>query len=176
MMNREIYLSELATQLQCRGVDEQRIGEIIAEVESHLNDSGESPEDAFGPAEKYAEKMAVFSENTQSPAFENQWHLRTFKATAFDEMGILTWAGQEGWELLDVGPYALNCRRPISLHKGFHWQYKRRTGTDHKNISAEMKANNWEPCGRWIVFHYFKRKVANLELSEIRKDYNFGQK
>jgi len=164
-MTRENYLSELVSQLHCRGVDETRIGEIAAEVENHLDECGETPEEAFGPAKKYAEEMAVFAEQDNTPASKDQYHHRTFRATAFDEMDILWWAGQEGWELLDVGPYALFCRRPLSLDKAFHWEFKRRTGTNRSKIVEKMITKNWEPCGHWVVFHYFKRKVETLNYS-----------
>ena len=32
----------------------ERIGEIVAEVESHVADTGEDPREAFGPAREYA--------------------------------------------------------------------------------------------------------------------------
>jgi len=158
-MNREVFLSELSAQLQCRGVDKDRIGEIVAEVETHLDDSGESPVDAFGPAVRYAEEMAVFAESNTNQRQEEKWHHRTFRATALDEMQILKWAGKDGWELLDVGAYALFCRRPADMSQSPCWEYKRRTGTNHRKILEEMTDEQWTPCGNWVVFHYFKRKV-----------------
>ena len=29
-------------------------------------------------------------------------------------------------------------------------------------IAEEMASGEWEPCGNWIVFHYFKRKVGTV--------------
>lgn len=166
-MTTENYLGELASQLHIRGLQDDRIREIIAEVENHLHESGEAPEDAFGPAIKYAEEMTSFTENqTNNPAPEKQWHKRTFRATAFDEMEILKWAGQEGWELEDVGALALFCRRPSVIEQAFIWEYIRRTGTHANAIREEMAEGNWEPCGSWIVFHYFKRKVGTLSHSK----------
>ena len=162
-MKKENYLSDLFSQLHCRGVDESRSAEIISEVEAHLEESGENPEEAFGSAKEYAEKMAVFTEKSTSTLAADEYHQRTFRATAFDEVDILFWAGQEGWELVDVGPYALFCRRPIISENAFHWEYMRRTGANGSKILREMTAKKWEPCGRWIVFHYFKRKVETLD-------------
>jgi hypothetical protein len=162
-MTMENYLSELASQLHLRGLDDSSIREIIAEVENHLHESGETPEGAFGTAMKYAEEMTAFRENqTNSPPPDQQWHERTFRATAFDEMETLKWAGLEGWELVDVGPLALFCRRPAEREQAFGWEYIRRTGTHPHAIRKEMAEGNWEPCGCWIVFHYFKRKVGPL--------------
>ncbi|MDX2472304.1 MAG: hypothetical protein QNL91_01215 [Candidatus Krumholzibacteria bacterium] len=165
-MNTENYLSELFSQLHCRGLDESRIADIISEVESHLEESAEKPEEAFGPAKEYAEKMAVFAEKSTTAMTADDYRHRTFRATAFDEMEILRWAGLEGWELVDVGPYALFCRRPLITGQTFHWEYIRRTGANRSKISREMAAENWETCGRWIVFHYFKRKVETLDQSQ----------
>ena len=169
-MNRETYLGELTAHLQCRGVSEKRIAEIIAEVENHLHESGEQSKEAFGPAAAYAEKMAAFTENNPPEDEDTQWHNRTFKATAFDEMETLGWAGKEGWELVDVGPLALFCKRPVVLNQGFHWEYVRRTGTHRRSIVEEMITSKWEPCGQWIVFHYFKRKVGPLNTVNHQKE------
>ncbi|MBU8869757.1 MAG: hypothetical protein KOO60_02670 [Gemmatimonadales bacterium] len=172
-MNMESYLGELTAQLQRLGVSEGRIGEIIAEVESHLTESGEMPVEAFGPAAEYAEEMAALAEknsehtddsanpaNNPNPADLStiRYHHRTFRATAIDEMGILKYAGKDGWELVDVGALALFCRRPVDLSLAHRWEYKRRTGTHNRIIKEEMAAAQWEPCGNWIVFHYFKRE------------------
>ncbi len=159
-MIQETYLSNLTAELHCRGVDEDRILEIVTEVENHLQDSDEQPEEAFGPATKYAETMAALSETDTYVTDDQQWVHRTFRATAFDEMGILESAGQEGWELVDVGAYALFCRRPKDQRQACRWEYKRRTGTHHIIFKQEMLAEKWEPCGNWIVLHYFKRKIS----------------
>jgi len=162
-MKLETYLGNLAEQLHLRGVAPERITEIISEVESHLVDSDENPLDAFGSAAVYAENMAASAEKEPKDQESPQWHHRTFRATAFDEMEILEWAGQEGWELVDVGALALFCRRPVGLDKANKWEYKRRVGTHHRIIREEMEDNLWEPCGNWIVFHYFKRMIKPLK-------------
>ncbi len=69
-MKNEKYLSELTTELHCRGVDECRIQEIVAEVETHLQESDEQPLDAFGTAAQYAEEMAAFSETNSDTVSE----------------------------------------------------------------------------------------------------------
>ena len=138
-MDNETYLSELTAQLQLRGVGDQRIGDIVAEVENHLNESGEEPVDAFGPADQYAEKMVVDDENRAAVQAGRQWHNRTFRATAIDEMHILAQAGRKGWELIDVGAFALFCRRPADKSKASRWEYKRRTGF-HRIIIIEDQA------------------------------------
>lgn len=48
------YRSDLVLALRMRDVPGDRIGEIVAEVESHVADSGEDPREAFGAPEEYA--------------------------------------------------------------------------------------------------------------------------
>lgn len=51
------YTQSLTTWLQLREVDGERIGEIVAEVQVHVAESGEDAEAAFGPARRYAEQF-----------------------------------------------------------------------------------------------------------------------
>jgi hypothetical protein len=52
------YRRELILALRMREVPGDRIGEIVAEVESHLADTGEDPREAFGPAKEYAASVS----------------------------------------------------------------------------------------------------------------------
>lgn len=51
------YQTRLVTALRRRDVSGTRIGEILAEIESHLAESGESVTDAFGSPEDYAARL-----------------------------------------------------------------------------------------------------------------------
>jgi hypothetical protein len=155
----EDYLGELAAELHWRGVEERRIRDIVAEAESHLLESGESARSAFGLPAEYAERMAVRDETRTGRDQGSKWSNRVFRATAVDEMRILDKAGREGWELMDVGALALFCRRPLDLSQACRWEYKRRTGPHRLIILEEMAREQWEPCGNWLLFHYFKRKA-----------------
>jgi hypothetical protein len=48
------YRRELVQALRLHDVPPERIGEIVAEVESHVADTGEDPREAFGPARDHA--------------------------------------------------------------------------------------------------------------------------
>jgi hypothetical protein len=50
----DTYRRELVPALRAGNVPPERIGEIVAEVESHVADTGEDPREAFGPARDYA--------------------------------------------------------------------------------------------------------------------------
>ena len=158
-MTNEEFLSQLVENLQRRGLADQRINDIVSETENHLDESGEDPLAAFGPVEQYAEDIAVQDEEKADTQTTPQFHNRTFRATAFDEMGILAAAGKDGWELVDVGALALFCRRPANSPDATRWEYKRRTGCHRGIILREMQDEQWQPCGNWLPFHYFKRQI-----------------
>lgn len=65
----ETYVGRLVLALRTRDVPGERIGEVIAEVEAHVAESGETPAEAFGPAEEYAERIsaALDRPSAQSP-------------------------------------------------------------------------------------------------------------
>ena len=48
------YTQDLLSALRLRDVPSDRIGEVLAEVESHVAETGESPYDAFGTPQEYA--------------------------------------------------------------------------------------------------------------------------
>jgi hypothetical protein len=53
------YVRDLVVALRARDVPGPRIGEVIAEVEDHLAESGEAADDAFGTPEEYAATIAA---------------------------------------------------------------------------------------------------------------------
>lgn len=59
-MNRQawIYLAQLTRALQQEGVDGARAGEFVAEIDSHLAETGADPVDEFGPPFKLAAELA----------------------------------------------------------------------------------------------------------------------
>ena len=161
-MESEAYLENLTIQLQRRGVAEERIGQIIGDIEAAIAESKEPPVDAYGSPANYAEEMAAADEARLGKSNSENWHKRTFMASAYDEMEILATAGKDGWELTNVGFLSLFCRRPAELSQAHRWEYQRRTGVNRSQIKKEMAADNWEPCGTWVVLHYFKKDLGPL--------------
>jgi hypothetical protein len=135
---------------------------LVAEAESHLLESGEEPLDAFGQPDTYAERLVSQDENRTAPSPAAAYVSRTFRASAVDEMHILKKMGRKGWELMDVGVLALFCRRPRRIKDARSWEYKRRVGCHHAIIREEMIKQEWEPCGNWLPFHYFKRSTGHV--------------
>jgi len=81
------YLSDLTTALRLRKISGARIGEIIAEVEVHTAESGQSAQEAFGPAKQYARQF----DPTAAEANGRRWG-------AAASIGVLT-AALGGWLL-----------------------------------------------------------------------------
>jgi len=81
------YLSDLTTALRLRKISGARIGEIIAEVEVHAAESGQSAQEAFGPAKEYARQF----DPTAAEANGRRWGGGAF-------IGVLT-AALGGWLL-----------------------------------------------------------------------------
>ncbi|HZG89444.1 MAG TPA: hypothetical protein VEZ42_04455, partial [Pseudonocardia sp.] len=52
------YLAELTLHLLRTGLDGQRAGEVLAEVEAHVAATGEPAREAFGPPREYARRWA----------------------------------------------------------------------------------------------------------------------
>lgn len=55
--NTDIFRRDLIVALRLRNVPADRVGEIVAEVESHVAETGEDPVDAFGSPREYAESF-----------------------------------------------------------------------------------------------------------------------
>lgn len=62
----DTWQKTFVTELRTRGLPGSRIGELVAEVEAHCRDSGESPEHAFGQPAAYA---AIAAQDLRPPAW-----------------------------------------------------------------------------------------------------------
>ena len=155
MTDDDTYAGELERELRGRGVDEERAREVVAEVADHLAESGEQPRDAFGDPARYAD--ALLAADPSDADDDAGYEAHTFRATALDEVRILSELGAEGWELTGVRDFGLHARRPAEAAARTTWEYARRTGVRRGPLVAQMESEGWAPCGRWLTFHYFKR-------------------
>ena len=53
------YSKELLFALRMRDVPGPRIAEVLAEVDSHVRETGEDPREAFGPPKQYADEVTA---------------------------------------------------------------------------------------------------------------------
>lgn len=83
------YLSDLTVALRLRRIPGVRIGEIIAEIETHLTESGQSAREAFGAPKEYARQFQPTA--AEAKAKGRQWGPVTY-------LGVIT-AGFGGWLL-----------------------------------------------------------------------------
>jgi HAAS domain-containing protein len=56
-VNEDAYIEDLRRRLSFRGASRRQVKDIVAEVRSHLADSGEDPVDAFGQPDEYAKSV-----------------------------------------------------------------------------------------------------------------------
>lgn len=152
------YLSELKRALKRRGLDDAHTNDVVEEMSNHLDQSGDQPREAFGEPEHYAAALLAADQPAVDP--DQRYEARTFRATAVDEMDVLADLGSEGWELTGVRDFGLHARRPTRPAEPVsRWQYERRTGLRAGPVVAQMEAEGWASCGRWMTFHYFKRPL-----------------
>lgn len=60
------WAEEFVGELRMRGVSGEVVGAALAEMESHCAESGESVEEAFGPADEYAQRLELPASKQQS--------------------------------------------------------------------------------------------------------------
>jgi hypothetical protein len=65
----QTYVDRLVLALRMRDVPGERIGQVIAEVEAHVAESGEAPSEAFGSAEEYADRVSAALDQTAAPGY-----------------------------------------------------------------------------------------------------------
>lgn len=158
MTDERTYLAELESALKRRGLDEPRTAEVIEEISNHFAESGDRPLEAFGDPEQYAAALLAAHQPEGDP--DQRYEARTFRATAFDEVEILAELGRDGWELTGVRDFGLHARRPVDPGARTAWEHARRTGVRRGPVLTPLEAEGWTPCGRWLVFHYFKRPAV----------------
>lgn len=88
------YRNELLFALRMRDVPGPRIAEALAEVDSHVTETGENPREAFGPPKAYADELTAA---LGAPRGKTMWRTVFSRATAAYALG-----GAVGtWLLLD---------------------------------------------------------------------------
>ncbi|WP_435199728.1 HAAS signaling domain-containing protein [Janibacter sp. GS2] len=91
------YRQSLIAILRLKEVPGERIGQIVAEVESHVAETGEDPVEAFGPPRAYAAQLS--DEQRPSP----WWHTAVTALAA----GVAGWLIAQGALGLLLGEHQL---------------------------------------------------------------------
>jgi hypothetical protein len=102
------YRQSLVLHLRLQEVPADRIGEIVAEVESHVAETGEAPAEAFGSPREYARSLT--DEHRKPPRWWTATTLVLAAAAgwligqgAFAVLLDETWLGRSGWLWLATG-------------------------------------------------------------------------
>lgn len=85
------YTTRLLLALRERNVPGPRVAEALAEVESHVAETGEQPETAFGPPREYADAVATALSEDGRGHGETAW-LSWGRAAA---VGVAGWVGAD---------------------------------------------------------------------------------
>lgn len=148
------YRHSLIMALRLKDLPGERIGHIVAEVESHVADSGEDPTEAFGSAREYAARL------TAGRPREPWWHLALTVVPAaiagwfvaqgsFDLLQHETSLGLSGWVWLALGLI-------IAIPGGIR-VYRRSTRVRDPRTGADMM-----PTSRWICVAVIGLPIATI--------------
>lgn len=128
------YRQSLILALRLKDVPGDRIGQIVAEVESHVADTGEDPVEAFGSPRVYAARV------TTGQRREPWWRIALAALPAgiagwFIAQGALAlllsedYLGQTGWLWLALG-FIIGIPAAVSVQRRSTRVRDPRTGTD----------------------------------------------
>jgi hypothetical protein len=105
----ESYRQDLLVALRLHEISGRRVGEVIAEVEAHVAETGEDPVDAFGTPREYAQQVAAALDPATGKA-SNPWimgsslltgALTLFGLNLFVD-GLIAGGGEVTYTLRDV--------------------------------------------------------------------------
>lgn len=88
-MTKTTYTDDLALELRLLDVPGTAIGDILAEVESHLAETGEDPERAFGPVKEYAVERARAAGIEPNGDADSHFLVRLFRGQWLNFLGGL---------------------------------------------------------------------------------------
>ncbi|MFC7645819.1 hypothetical protein ACFQX6_38260 [Streptosporangium lutulentum] len=118
----DTYFGELAVLLSEAGMPADRVGATLDELAGYLAESGDDPEEEFGPASELARELTVASAPPAEPAANaHTWH---WTADLFQDVKMLNEYGAQGWEVdrVDVKGLFISVRDPEHPQQ---WEYRR---------------------------------------------------
>lgn len=92
------WAEEFVGELRMRGVSGEVVGAALAEMESHCAESGESVEEAFGPADEYAQRLEL-------PASKQQSTGGLLRVVAPQAIQVLAWRAGAAMRVLVRRPW-----------------------------------------------------------------------
>jgi hypothetical protein len=151
----DTYRQHLVVALRMCDVPADRIGEAVAEVESHVADTGEDPVAAFGEPTEYARRL---TESLGRPASGSAgWLNFAVAVAAFASAGVATTALLNG----DPVPAAVGVVALVALAVWLH----RRHATD-RIVDPRTGATLRFPAPRWMLV-LLAVSVAGLVVTAV---------
>ncbi|MER7173795.1 HAAS signaling domain-containing protein [Streptomyces mesophilus] len=170
------YLAELAAALRESGLPEERIEATVADLATHLEQTGAEGPQEFGPAGEFAAQLAPPDGGTAAESPVETWR---WTADTYADEALLNRFGAEGWEVERIdGLGRFVSRRDIE--RPLRWEYRRelvsllgREGREHhehrehregrERLNDRLASDGWEACGTWLVYAWFKRPLSAAE-------------
>ncbi|WP_130796803.1 hypothetical protein [Streptomyces otsuchiensis] len=160
------YLTDLARRLRASGVPEQQIDTTVRELSDHLDHSGATAEEEFGPLAEFAGQLGARGERSGSApetapdADAEEWR---WSADIYLDVELLNRYGDQGWEVdrMDrIGRFVARRDRDRAMR----WEYRREVVPRRRrnDSAAELAPEGWEPCGHWGHIAYYKRPLSVL--------------
>ncbi|WP_329574528.1 hypothetical protein [Streptomyces sp. NBC_01361] len=152
------YLDRLAELLrEAHGLPPDRVAATVADLAAYLAQAGGAdPQDAFGPAEALARRLAP-SGTSAADEYLETWR---WLADTYADEHLLNRFGDEGWEVERVDPLGrfVSHRDPERPRR---WEYRRELiAGGGERLDERLAPDGWEPCGSWVVYAWFKREKA----------------
>lgn len=102
------YRDDLIYALRLHDVPGPRIGEVVAEIESHLAETGDDPRDAFGDPKDYADRVAGALDGREGTVKRQSLLAHLLSGIDWREVPILLATAASG-RLLGDGAYRLGA-------------------------------------------------------------------
>jgi uncharacterized membrane protein len=143
--NLDDYRQQLLFALRARNISGERIGEAIAEVESHIAETREDPVAAFGEPAEYARRLAESLTDGKSRSPGARW------INAVTAVGAFAGAALTATGLLQ-GQLALTAVGVVLLAALAIWLFRRRTVDRVVDPRTRTTLRMPAPRGPLIVF------------------------
>ncbi|MFI6941164.1 hypothetical protein ACIBI4_17955 [Streptomyces sp. NPDC050418] len=161
---RTAYLAELAAALRETGLPDERIEATLADLGTHLEQTGADPEEEFGPAGEFAAALAPDDGGAEAESPVETWR---WVADTYADEPLLNRFGADGWEVERIdGLGRFVSRRDTERPQ--RWEYRRELVSvlGREGLDERLAPDGWEACGNWLVYAWFKRPVAASEGPE----------
>jgi len=154
------YFADLAECLAAVGMPERQVAKTVADLSGYLAETG-APDayEEFGAPEVFAARLVEGRTAEEPGAGAETWK---WTADIYADRKHLNHYGDQGWEVEGIDRLGrFVCRREPDA--AMRWEYRREVASNAKereSVASGLAPDDWEPCGQWMYFMYFKRPIA----------------